>query len=104
MPSLRQMNMVFFLTLDDLDSIKRSALFTDHRQVDVQFAFIIDDTFQGVDLTQHLPPQANRVHRREIVHARCLVNYLIHESLGPTNLDRDVSNLVFLLVFSSITS
>ena len=63
MPVLRRVNLAIFITIDDLDRINRSSLFTDDRRIDVQFAFIIDDVPQGIQLINHVP-HGSRFHRR----------------------------------------
>jgi len=105
MPRLRQMNLVIFITVNDLDCINRSALFTDDRRINVQFAFIMDDTSFGIRLREHMS-HGNRFHPREIVHATCVVSCLTPKYRQLTNTDVNfyVSNLLFLFNFSSITS
>ena len=103
MPRLRQMNLVIFITVDDLNSINRSALFTDDRRINVQFAFIVDDISQGIQLNQHMP-HGSRFHPREIVYATCVVSWLTPEYRELTNINCYVSNLVSVLDFSSIPS
>ena len=101
MSRLRQMNLVIFITINDLNCINRSALFIDDRRINVQFAFIMDDTFLGIQLSQHMP-HGNRFHPREIVHATCVVSWLTPEYRELTNINCYVSNLVLLFDFSSI--
>jgi hypothetical protein len=103
MPRLRQMNLVIFITVNDLNCINRSALFTDDRRINVQFAFIMDDLFLDIQLRQHMP-HGNHFHPREIIHATCVVSCLTQEYRELTNINCYVSNLVLLFDFSSITS
>jgi hypothetical protein len=63
MPELRRVNLAIFITIDDLYRINKSSLFTDDRHIDVQFAFIIDDVPQGIQLINHVP-HGSRFHRR----------------------------------------
>ncbi|CAF4191651.1 unnamed protein product [Rotaria magnacalcarata] len=66
MPALRRMDLAIFITVDDLDCINRSSLFMDDRRIDIQFAFIIDDTSRGNQLS-HYVPHGSRFHPRQIV-------------------------------------
>ncbi|CAF2213932.1 unnamed protein product [Rotaria magnacalcarata] len=65
MPALRRMDLAIFITVDDLDCINRSSLFMDDRRIDIQFAFIIDDTSRGNQLS-HYVPHGSRFHPRQI--------------------------------------
>lgn len=75
MPVLRRVNLAIFITIDDLDHINRSSLFTDDRRIDVQFAFIIDNVSLGIQLMNHVP-HGSRFHSRQIVGAMLAVNWL----------------------------
>ena len=44
MAVLRRMNLAMFININEVDSINRSALFIDYRQIDIQFAFIVDES------------------------------------------------------------
>jgi hypothetical protein len=101
MPELRQVKLTIFITIDDLNSINRSGLFTDDRRIDVQFAFIMDATSLAFHLSQDVP-HGSRFHPRKIVHATCVVSCLTPEYGELTNINCYVSNLVLLPDFSSI--
>ena len=75
MPVLRQVNLAIFITVNDLYRINGSSLFTDHRRIDVQFAFIIDNHPSGVQLS-HLVPHQNRLYSRQVVGVTCVVSKL----------------------------
>ncbi|CAF2749440.1 unnamed protein product [Rotaria sp. Silwood2] len=65
MPVLRRMNLAIFITVGHLNCINRSSLFIDDRRIDVQFAFIIDDTSLGIQLSHHVL-HGSRVYPRQI--------------------------------------
>jgi hypothetical protein len=95
MPVLRQVNLVIFITADDLNCINRSALFTDDRRIDIQFAFIMDDSSLGIQLSQHMP-HGSRFHPRQIVRATCIASWLTPEYRELTNINCYVSNLIVI--------
>ncbi|CAF1374541.1 unnamed protein product [Rotaria sordida] len=86
MPVLRRMNLAIFITVDHLNCINRSSLFIDDRQIDVQFAFIIDDTSLGIQLSHHIP-HGSRFHPREIVGVTCVLSCLSREYQELTNIN-----------------
>jgi len=72
------MNLAIFITVNDLNYINGSLLFTDDRQIDVQFAFIIDNAFRGVQRI-HQMPHGSRFHPRQVVGVTCVVNWVSPE-------------------------
>ncbi|CAF1311500.1 unnamed protein product [Rotaria sordida] len=74
MPVLQRANISLFINIDDLHRINSSSIFTDHRHVDVNFAFKIINCPQYVNITQYIPC-GNQYHRREIVGATFVVNH-----------------------------
>ena len=98
MPVLRQVKLAMLITVDELDSINRSSLFTDDRRVDVHFAFIIKETTLDLPSRQAML-HASRSHPREVVRARCLISQLNLAHRELTNYDCYVSHL--LLSFTS---
>lgn len=93
MPVLRRMNLAIFLTVDDFTRINRSSLFIDDRRIDVQFAFIIDGTSLGTQLS-HYVPHGSRFHPREIVGVTCIVSGLSTNFEELTNLNCYVRSCV----------
>jgi hypothetical protein len=93
MPVLRRMNLAIFITVDDLDCINRSALFTDDRRIDIQFAFIIDDASLGNELS-HSVPHGSRFHPRQIAGVTCVSRYLTQSYQELTNMNCYVSNCI----------
>ena len=75
MPVLRRVNLAIFTTLDDLDEIKESLIFTDDRRIDVQFAFAIDDVSLGIQL-KHQVPHGSQFHPRQVVGVTCVASML----------------------------
>ena len=55
MPVLQRAKLIVAIDQWDLNRIDRSALFNDHRRVDVQYAFILDDNRSHTDLDQRIP-------------------------------------------------
>ncbi|CAF4286715.1 unnamed protein product [Rotaria sp. Silwood2] len=86
MPVLRRMNLAIFITVDHLNCINRSSLFIDDRQIDVQFAFIIDDISLGIQLSHHVP-HGSRFHPRQIVGVTCVLSYLSRKYQELTNIN-----------------
>ncbi|CAF3801511.1 unnamed protein product [Rotaria sp. Silwood1] len=74
MPVLRRANMSIFIDINDINCISSSSLFTDHRHVDVHFAFSLINCPRYVEVTQYIP-RGNRFRPREIVGATFVVNY-----------------------------
>jgi hypothetical protein len=102
MPVLRQVNLVIFINVDDLNCINRSALFTDDRRIDIQFAFIMDDSSLGIQLSQHMP-HGSRFHPRQIVGVTCVLSYLSQNYQELTNINCYVSNcIITLFLFDNI--
>jgi hypothetical protein len=73
MPVLRRANVSVFININDLNRIDSSPLFTDHRHVDVHFAFHFINCPQYIRITQYIP-RGNRFHPRDIVGATFVVN------------------------------
>ncbi|CAF3397041.1 unnamed protein product [Rotaria sp. Silwood1] len=65
MPILRRANVSLFIDINDLNRISSSALFTDHRHVNVNFAFNLFNCPKYIEMTQYIP-RGNRFHPREI--------------------------------------
>ncbi|CAF2955633.1 unnamed protein product [Rotaria sp. Silwood2] len=86
MPVLRRANVSIFIDISDLNCISSSSLFTDHRHVDVHFAFSLINCPRYVEVTQYIP-RGNRFRPREIVGATFVVNYWCDRSEWET--DRD---------------
>jgi hypothetical protein len=84
MPVLRRVNLAIFITVDDLDRIDGSLLFTDDRQIDVQFAFIVDSSSLGIQLS-HQMPRGSRFHPREVIGVTCVLIWLLLKDQQPTN-------------------
>ena len=68
MPVLQRTKFIISLALSDLNRIGRSALFNDHRRVDVPYAFILTDDLSHTDLDQQIP-RGGRSHPRPVVSA-----------------------------------
>jgi hypothetical protein len=94
MPVLRRINLAIFITMDDLDRMNQSLLFTDDRQIDVQFAFIVDSSSLGIRLS-HQMPRGSRFHPREVIGVMCVVSCLFLKDQQPTNRNCYVS--IFLM-------
>ena len=73
-----------------MDYIDGSLLFTDDRQIDVQFAFIVDNSSLGIQLS-HQIPRGSRFHPREVVGVTCVASCLLLKDEQPTNLNCYVS-------------
>jgi hypothetical protein len=91
MPVLRRVNVSIFIDIDDLNCINSSSLFTDHRHVDVHFAFHLINCRQYSQVTQYIPC-GHCFHPREIVGATLLVNRWISSSKWFTASDPFVSH------------
>ncbi len=83
MPVLRRANVSIFLRMNDLSRIGSSSLFTDHRHVDVHFAFHLIKCRQSSEVTQYIP-RGHRFHPREIVGATFLINNWTNRSKWVT--------------------
>ena len=68
MPVLQRAKLIVSIALSDLNRIGRSALFNDHRRVDLQYAFILNDDLSHSDLDQQIP-RGSRYHPRPVVSA-----------------------------------
>ena len=68
MPVLQQVKLIVAIDVSDLCRIDRSALFNDHRLVDVQYAFILNDDLSHSDLDQRLP-RGSQSHPRAVASA-----------------------------------
>jgi hypothetical protein len=55
MPVLQRAKLIVAIAVSDLNWIDRSALFNDHRHVDVQYAFILNDDRYHSDLDKRIP-------------------------------------------------
>jgi hypothetical protein len=84
MPVLQRVNLAIFISVHDLDRINGSLLFTDDRQIDVQFAFIVDSSSLGIQLS-HQMPRGSRFHPREVIGVTCVVSWLFLKDQQPTN-------------------
>jgi hypothetical protein len=91
MPVLRRANVSIFLQMNDLHRISSSSFFTDHRHVDVHFAFHLTNYRQCSEVTQYIP-RGHRFHPREIVGATFLVHRWTDKSKWVTQEDPFVSD------------
>ncbi|CAF1535258.1 unnamed protein product, partial [Rotaria sordida] len=73
MPVLRRANISYFINIDDLKRIGSSSIFTDHRHIDVHFAFHLINCSEFLEMTQYIP-RGNCFYPREIVGATFVVN------------------------------
>ncbi|CAF5111626.1 unnamed protein product [Rotaria sp. Silwood1] len=73
MPVLRRVNISYFINIDDLKRIGSSSIFTDHRHIDVHFAFHLINCSEFLEMTQYIP-RGNCFYPREIVGATFVVN------------------------------
>ena len=90
LPVLRRVNLAIFISADDLYEMKRSLLFTDDRRVDVQFAFIVDNSSPGIQLSDQIP-HGSRFHPRQVVGVTCVVNELSAKHQHLLDMDCHVS-------------
>ncbi|CAF2767848.1 unnamed protein product [Rotaria sp. Silwood2] len=79
MPVLRRANVSIFININDINRISSSPLFTDHRHVDIHFAFNLINCPQYIKVKQYIP-RGNRFHSREIVGATFVVKYFSDRS------------------------
>ena len=91
MPCLRRLKLAMFLAVDDLARLNGSSLFTVDRQIDVQFAFIVDDNSLGTLMSDHVP-HGSRFHPRQLVGATCVVRSLTESSWRMDHVDCYVSD------------
>ncbi|CAF4652082.1 unnamed protein product, partial [Rotaria sp. Silwood2] len=61
---LQRANISIFININDLNHIRLSLLFTDHRHVDVRFAFSLINCLPHLEVPQYIP-RGNRFHPRE---------------------------------------
>ncbi len=100
MPVLRRANVSIFLNINDLNRIGSSSLFTDHRHVDVHFAFHLINYPQYSQVTQYIP-RGHFFHPREIVGATLLVNHWTSKSKWLTSSDPFVSHSLIIFCITS---
>ena len=98
MPVLRRMNLAIFITVNDLNRINGSPLFTDDRRIDVQFAFIVGDSSLGIQLSHKLP-HGSRFYPREVVGVTCTVGSQCKKHNELPNLDCYVSIIMSYINF-----
>jgi hypothetical protein len=91
MPILRRANVSLFIDTNDLNRISSSALFTDHRHVNVNFAFNLFNCPQYIEMTQYIP-RGNHFHPREILGVTFVVNHRSNRSEWLTDGDPFVSD------------
>ena len=68
MPLLRRINFCIVIDINDLDRMYHSPLFTDDRHVDTNYAYIINDNREHIQLIDYVR-HTNQSHRRQIVSA-----------------------------------
>lgn len=78
MPILRRANVSLFININDLNCISSSALFTDHRHVDVHFAFNFINCPQYIKVTPYIP-HGNCFHPRDIIGATFTINHWCYD-------------------------
>jgi len=102
MPVLRRANISLFININDLNRIDSSPLFTDHRHVDIHFAFNLINCPQYIKVTQYIP-RGNCFRPREIISATFVVNHWSDRSQWLIDGDPFLSNspLIFLSAFFS---
>ncbi|CAF4447927.1 unnamed protein product [Rotaria sp. Silwood2] len=66
--------MSLFIDIDDLNLIGSSPLFTDHRTIDVHFAFNLINCSQYLEMTQYIP-RGSGFHPREIIGVTFVVKH-----------------------------
>jgi hypothetical protein len=100
MPVLRRANVSLFINTNDLNCIRSSPIFTDHRHVDVHFVFNLLNCPQYIKVTPYIP-RGNHFHPREIVGATFVVNSWSDRSEWLTDGDPFVSYclIIFLIAF-----
>ncbi|CAF2659818.1 unnamed protein product [Rotaria sp. Silwood2] len=76
---LQRANISIFININDLNHIRLSLLFTDHRHVDVRFAFSLINCLPHLEVPQYIP-RGNRFHPREVVGATFVVNHWSEKS------------------------
>lgn len=98
MPVLRRANVSIAMHVNDLIQISSLSLFTDHRHVDVHFAFHLFNCPQYRQVTQYIPC-GNPFHPREIVGATFLVKEWSDKSKWLTDDHPFVSHSQFNHIF-----
>ena len=93
MPALRRANVSLFLNVKDLKQISSAGLFTDHRHVDVHFAFHLINCPQYTEVTQYIP-HGNHFHPRNVVGATFTVNHWSDRTQWSSDGDIFVSNIL----------
>jgi hypothetical protein len=68
MPVLQRAKLIVAIALSDLNWIDRSGLFNDHRRVDVQYAFILNDERSHTELDKRIP-RGSHSHPRAVASA-----------------------------------
>jgi hypothetical protein len=101
MPVLRRLNMSLFIDMNDLNHIGSSPLFTNHRHVDIHFAFNLINCPQYIEMTQYIP-RGSRSHPREIIGVTFVVKLWSNRFKWLTTNDPFVSysSLIFSSAFS----
>ncbi|CAF4017623.1 unnamed protein product [Rotaria sp. Silwood2] len=104
MPILQLMNFASVINSDDLDRMRHSALFNDHRNVAVHYAFIINDGGSHMKLSECVPC-GSQTHPRPIGSAtfacECLPNnqlFQTSDSLDSLNSGSFSSNIRFVQI------
>lgn len=72
MPVLCRANVSIFISTNNVNRLRSSSFFTDHRHVDVHFAFHLINCPQYTTVTQYIP-HGNYFHPREIVGAKFVI-------------------------------
>jgi hypothetical protein len=106
MPVLQRAKMIIAIDVWDLNRIDRSALFDDHRRVDVQYAFILDNDRSHIDRSPRIP-RGSRFHPRPVASATFIRRDLINNQPCAILGNRYVSySLIksFLVTYSSRTN
>ena len=101
MPVLRRANVALFVNINDFSRISSAPLFTDHRQVAVNFALSLVDCPRYNEMTQFIP-RGSRFHPRETAGATFIVNHWCEKSNRLNNGDPYVSD--FFMIFMLIPS
>jgi hypothetical protein len=73
MPVLKRANLIVAIHVSDINNINQSMLFNDHRRVDIQYAFILDEDRSHIDVDQRIP-RGSRSHPRPVASATFLRN------------------------------
>ena len=92
MPVLRKMKLILLITKDDLPYMNRSAVFTDNRQVDVQFIFFMDSVRAVTRFSKQIP-HGSHFHPRQIIGVTYAVKKWKLKYRHSTNLKSYVSSI-----------